>query len=351
MTGADAAFAAVQAAFERAAARPGTPLFDASYHFAGRPVRLRIAGARLAPQLAAVWAHLEAPPVAAPTLRIDLWDEAESGVAAPPLPDGAGGAGAAEHRVLELSPDARFLHHVRPAMRVCLDRQRAHLVGCAERADALSLNERGRPLHLGLSLWLRDHGVQVVHAGLVALDGVGVLLGGSGGAGKSTSSIACALGGFAYLGDDSVGIEEHADGSFTGHSLYGSTSFDPHHLARLPPLPGRTLIGSLPGEDKHVVLLSGTDGVRLGRHAPIRALVLPRVAGGPATRLRQAAKGEALRTITPSSLLAMLPRPGRDGFERLARLTARLPCYWLELGEEISEVPARMRELLSEIRP
>lgn len=94
------------------------------------------------------------------------------------------------------------------------------------------------------------------------------------------------------------------------------------------------------------MILSQVFPARLERTVPIRALVLPRVVDAPDSRLRAAAKGQALLALGPSSLL-QIPSPGALGFERLTQLVESVPTYSLEIGTDLASIPKRMEELLT----
>jgi hypothetical protein len=217
-------------------------------------------------------------------------------------------------------------------------------------AGELSLYERGKPLHVPLTLWYSDREIQLVHAGLVARNGEGVLLAGPGGSGKSTSALTCLGAGFRFLGDDYAGLELRGDGTIVGHSVFGSTWLEPEQLRRFPSLAPHAIHGRLPSERKPMVLLSPMFSDRLERSVPIRALALPRVADAAITRVHRASRAEALKQMVPSSLFEQLLRPGARGFQRLAQLVDRVPTYWLELGRSLESIPRAVEELLAEAR-
>jgi hypothetical protein len=170
-----------------------------------------------------------------------------------------------------------------------------------------------------------------------------------GGAGKSTSAVACLGADFDYLGDDYIGLQACKDGAFVGHSLYNSTWLEPDHMARFPFLPPHAIHGKNPSEDKSLVLLSQVFPNRLARFASIRVLALPRVSNGSGTRFRPASKAEVLLALIPNSLFTPIPRPGPHGFQRLAQLVDEVPRYWLDLGQDLTEIPKRVAELLAEV--
>jgi hypothetical protein len=320
---------------------------ESSYILAGRPMRLQIVGRRLAEFIESPFAHLRADEEhsAPPHLTIQLWDEAETSIA---CRIGLTRDDLDLHPNLRRSPDGRYASYQLQHSLACLDRLSGFMVGYASNAEDLSLYERGRPLHVLLSLWHKSLDMPLVHAGLVSRSGRGVLLAGPGGSGKSTSAITSACAGFDYLSEDLVGLQSLAGDGFVGHSLYSSTFVEPDHLERFALFERHAIKGRYPFEKKHLVLLSQVPSLRFARACRIEALVLPCVMHLPAARLRPASKGEALLTLAPSSLLVGEKSNGLQGFNKLAKLVEQVPCYWLELGGVLDEIPRVLEGLLSE---
>jgi hypothetical protein len=342
----DVAFESLQAAFEGAKTghQPGG-LSQSSFTLVGHTVRMRVVGRGLAGCVARPLAHLASPEAARqpPQLTIDLWDAEESGV---PSPLGSTSEGLAENGAVTSSPDGRFLVHERPHSVVALDRRDQHVVGCVESSSRLQLGERARPLSLPLTVWSSDRDVHLIHAGLVAKDGHGVLLAGLGQAGKSTAALACACAGFDFLGDDCVALSLSARGEFEGHSLYNSTTLEAGHLARFPPLPSRASDGAGHRDEKSHVFLWEAPALHVTRVAPIRVLALPRIVGSCNSLPRPATKAEALLRLGPGSLVKRAVPP-RACLSRMARLVDQVPSYWLDLDRELAEIPRRVQTSLA----
>jgi hypothetical protein len=346
------AFAAMEAAFAEAATINLECFSEVHYRFANLEVRVRIAGRELAQHFRRPIAHLdagEAPP-SAPQLAIDLWDEQETGVPCPVVPadDRIGSTWDVGNGIFTASVDNRFIGYEHRQSRTWLDRKTQRMIGWTASGKDLSLYERGKPLLLLVSLWYHDRDMRVIHSGLVSRNGHGVLFPGMGGSGKSTSTLACLCSGFDYLGDDYIGLQVLADGSFMGHSLYNSTWLEPDHMARFPLLPPHAIRGNRPEENKCLVLLSPLFPGRLRGSVPIRALALPRIVDAHTTRCRPASKVDALLRLAPSSLLALAPRSGVRDFQMLTRLVERVPSYWLELGRDLTQIPKCVEKLLAE---
>lgn len=342
-----AVFEAASGAFERARTAAPEQTHEARRVVAGVPVTLRVAGRELFETLDPPLSHLPAtehPARASHPLRIDLWDQAATGVRAPlpPLPDGLGPYGLAC-----ASEDGRYVADVRAQSGAVLDRTAGRIVGSALSADRLYLDERARPLHRLLSVWLAGAGILFVHAGLVARDEHGVLLTGAGGSGKSTTSILCLRHGFQFLGDDFIGLEMPSRREAVGHSLYGTSVVGLEHLRRFPEFEAHAQAPHHAGEDKSLILLNRLYGDRMVRHARIRAIVLVRVADRERTSSRPASKREAMLWLAPSSLM-LLTGAGPRAIDVLARLVECTPCRWLELGRDMESIPDRVADVLTE---
>jgi hypothetical protein len=339
----------VDAAFT-AARQTGHLAWQADCVFAGRGARVRVVGERLGTHVRRAFSHL-AGRVSPSQLTIDLWDEAETGIPAPPPPDvgpasswGAGGG------LLRSVDGGRIVGHQLDHSNLWLERDAQRLVGSVTCADDLSLYERGKPLHYLLSLWHNDRGTFVIHGGLVSQEGRGVLLAGVGGSGKSSSALACVCEGFDYLGDDCIALEARADGTFSGHSLYSGAWIDPRHLAWFPALATQVLEPT-GGEEKALVLLDQVRPARLARTTRLCAIALPRVAGGAVASLRRASQGEALMALAPSSLVLFAPSPGASGMRQLGQLVRGLPAYWLDVGTDMPSIPRAIKAILDEGHP
>ena len=345
------AFAAMRTDFERAVKRFPEEVYQSFYTFAGRSVRIRVVGRQLAEHIVRPFAHLRPPepPRESPQLAIDLWDDNKTERRPPPGPE-YDDLPWTEATVQ--STGDRFLGQRLPHTFSCLDRHASHILATIAWHDRIFIYERAKPLARLLLTWHNDRQIQIIHTGLVARDGKGVLLVGKSGSGKSTSSLACIAAGFDYLSEDYVGLEECDDGSFLGHSLYNSLFAKTTHLARFEDLFPHAYRGRLPHEEKSVLVLSQLFPERLRRTVPIRALAFPQVVDAERTEFRPASKGEALLALGPSSLLQIPNRRlGSQVFGRLAQLVARVPCYCLKLGNDLRSIPACIDDLVAQLEP
>lgn len=342
----------MRTAFERAWTSHASRRWESFCTFAGRPARLRVAGHGLSQKIAEAFRHLLAKenPSGA-DLTIDLWDESDTSVSCPMNSEPVeqrllNSTSYVEFGLILGSLDDRFIGAQRPQVVAWFDRLDRHIVGWVSRHDQLSLYDRGKPLHFPLLLWHSDQGAEVVHAALISKNGEGMLLAGKGGAGKSTAALACLEAGFDYLGDDYIGLQACEDGTFVGHSLYSATWLMADQLVRFPCLIPHAIYPQRPDQEKTLVLLSRTFPRQLSAVASIRALVLPRITSNPSLQIRPASRAEALFALAPSSII-LRPSSGAVTLNKLARLAEQVPCYWLEMGRDLTEISHRVEDLLN----
>jgi hypothetical protein len=349
----DAAFGAMQTAFQAALDAGSDEVSTTDYTLAGATVRMRIVGERLAESIGSAFRHLAmADTPERPQLVVDLWDEHTTGVACPraieEIAEDMTGWREAGFALTVGTPEDRRVGHLLPDVRVWMDREAAHVVGCVADAGRLSVLYRGMPLHFQLLLWHADRGIPVVHAALVSRGDRGVLFVGKGGTGKTTSALACLSSGFRFLADDYVGIEQLESCQFAGHSLYESvwittdnatrfTHFSPH--AEQPGFPAVA--------DRQLIQLYDVAPGRLDQTARIRAVVATELSSEKGSTIGLVPKGKALFALAPSSML-QLPVSGRAILERMAELVQHTPSYRLSVGRDVAALPSLVDELLEQ---
>lgn len=348
---ADGGFAAMRAAFERASIVGSAEIHETRLRFIEQPVHLRVIGDKLASRLAPTFAHLkddDGPQTAAYSgPRIDLWDRSTTGVPAPPAVGEAGLDWRREGWAIASYADHRYLREERNYRVTWLDRGAIHLIGVYDSADQLNLPERARPLARIMVQVYRLLGAQRVHAGLVSLDGRGVLLPGARGSGKTACTLDCLMsGGYDYLGDDAVGIAPGPDGSFWGYSLNGSANLLPFHLARHPDLAAHALPPSRPEEVKALLFPALFLPDRLARRTRIVAVALPRANRDGATRVVPAGRAEALKALVPDNADYLRSGFTAGDFSQLAAMAHRLPCHRIEIGGDPAQVAESIGRLL-----
>jgi hypothetical protein len=336
-------FEAACDAFERGAAAAGGAV-DRFYAVAGYTIRLRFAGPALLPCLTKALAHLSAEPTSTPDLTINVLDGASTGirVARPPWQ----AATPSERSELLGFNDRRIRGVCQTGLDYCsiLDTARDVAVFWLSDYREIPYWECGAPLRVILHWWMGERGYQFMHAAAVGTRTAGVLLGGKGGRGKSTTALAGLDGGLTYVSDDYCLIS--SDPTPRAYSLYSSAKLNADNVQRFPRLAAAVSNGDRLESEKAVLYLHEHYAERMAAQLPIRAVLLPRITGRRDTRLSAATPAEGLKVIAPSTIF-QLPGAGLRAFQAVARLVREVPVLTLELGTDLSQIPIVISDLLS----
>jgi hypothetical protein len=203
-------------------------------------------------------------------------------------------------------------------------------------AEQLPYWEKGAPLLNLFHWWMSRHDRLLVHGAAVGTDQGSVLIVGKSGSGKSTTALACLNAGLFYLGDDYTII---ATGPApTAHGLYCTAKVDANQLNAFPNLlPNIHNNGAL-AHEKALMFLSSGYRKQLIPDLPLRAILVPRVTAQTQTQLKKTSAADALTALAPSTIF-QLPRAGESNFKTVAQLVSMLPCYRLECGTDIAQIP------------
>jgi hypothetical protein len=319
----------------------GEGVLERSYDIAGRRVLMRFAGPAMFNRIAGAFAHLESSRIAEPELRINIWDTASTGTVSPPILG------------VQLNGDSTGpIYYYEEGDVQAISRWNTLSVfdsGAAEAwywapdPAAMPSWDWASPMRSILHWWLGRHDILQVHAGAIGSPEGGVLVVGRGGSGKSTTALASMLSGLRYAGDDYVAVE--IGSSPYVHSLYSSGKLDTHHIERFPELGTAVVNAERPDGEKAVVYAEqARRGVSIDGF-PIRAVLVPKVAGVPDTRIVAASATAALAALAPSTIFQLHP-PQRDALARMGTLVRQVPCYSIELGTTLAQIPRAVSELL-----
>ncbi len=349
--------AGVRGAFAMACDASPAAVHEWYLRLCGRPVRLRAVGRELTDQLTRCFETLQDATIAgarasavAVDLSIHAWDRAATNVGCPGIPHAPDTTDVLGSGLVSQFRQGRLLRYDRAAMVKCFDRADKELFVCVADARRTDLADRCKPFPHFLATWCHDRGVEVLHAGLVSRRGRGVLLGGGPGSGKSTCAVVAALAGFDFLGDDCVGTEITPT-ECRGHACYNAVRVDDGNLQRLPVLRSHCYAPTSPRDrKKSLVYMSDVIPGRTVASTTIVAIAVPRIVGSGPSRLVPAGKGATLRKLAPSTLLRGLGSRA-DGLAHIAELVRRLPCYELELGAVVDDVPRCLDALLASVGP
>ena len=331
------------AGFAGASAAAGGEVVE-DYVIGGSRVSLHFAGDALRDRLAPAFAHLAAASGERPELTVHLWDSASAGAEPPPRPRTPPGepAGALYHFH---EPPLRGAYQTGLEALSTLDSEAGTAWYWVANAESLPSWELACPIRQILFWWLGSRGYLQVHGAAVGTAEGGVLVVGPAGAGKSTVALACLGSELLYAGDDYVAVRLEPSPHVA--SLYNSGKLEPAHVHVLLPhlLPALANADRLESE-KAILYAEQRFPQQTTAGFPLAALLVPAVrADRREPRVVPASRAAAFAALGPSTMF-QLHTAGPAELATLSSLVARLPCYTLEVGSDLSAIPAKISELL-----
>ena len=191
----------------------------------------------------------------------------------------------------------------------------------------------------------RGERLQLVHGGAVGTPAGGVLLAGKGGSGKSTSVLACLDSEMLYAADDYCLVTP--DPQPYVYSIYSSANLNADSVKRLPHLSSAIAEPAALANEKAVLFLNKDWHAKLILGFPLVAILLPAHPCAGDTTLVPTTVIEASRALCLSTII-QLPRADSISSKRIQRLVSALPCYTLDLGTDLKQIPERISELISQ---
>lgn len=280
----------------------------------------------------------------ADSVVISVCDTASTGVEPPREPDWAAShwRHEGEHTVLYIDRD-------RNSVAYSDVHQRRAIWWIAAEAD-VPLWERPAPLRTLIDRLLGPAGATLVHGGVVGDERGGVVLAGRGGSGKSTSIVSCVADGLRCGGDDFL-LLQNDERPAVAWSMYATARLVPTSpawscftpLDRCIELPPATETDD-PNLLKRAIFLAEQFPGCMADRFVIRAVVVPMVVAADDTSLVPLRPALALRALAPSSMLQLDPRA--SALRTMAALVGSVPCFTLQVGRDLAQIPAAVRGLL-----
>lgn len=215
-------------------------------------------------------------------------------------------------------------------------------------ADAFPPWEPGAPLRPFLHWEYASRGLRLAHAGTLGVDGMGILLAGAGGAGKSGTVVAGLLNGLDSVGDDYVLID--LEGGVTAYPLFSTLKQDPGGFRRLGLDTKLKSHGPLNWQGKHQFHAGDITARPIPANLDITALMVPHIGGGGASSIMPLSRRDAMIALAPSGI-AQMPGERESGFRFFSELTRRLPCYRLLLGTHPEEIADTISDFVARGMP
>jgi hypothetical protein len=315
------------------------------FRIAGNDIELSLAHSALAELFCNALAHLEIPASDEPNFTFHIWDQAFSGIG-PPLPCWSRRELLGHGEITALIDAERYLQVADDRSIIAAHRSSRKAAVWLRSVGDVEEWERAAPLLTLINWWASGFGYFNVHAASVGRPDGGVLIVGPGGVGKSHTAIACLDSELFYVSDDHCLLG--TSGCPSTASVYSTAKLFASDLHRFPMLQQRDKEAFRTQEGKAVFYLNEIAPDRLSSGFPIRAVLLPHPSGRRDTQIMRAPASAALLFLGPDNVLRW-PSVGRVAFGRFASALRSLPCFRLEAGCDLSQIPKAIASLLDTV--
>lgn len=199
------------------------------------------------------------------------------------------------------------------------------------------------PFRTLIHWWMEKNNCQLLHAAAVGTADGAVLITGKGGTGKSTSALSCLDGGMRYLGDDYIIVRYNPEPVV--YSLYSTAKLNVNDMHRFPVL--KALAGNRVKEDqeKDVLYLYPELKHQIVNETPLKAILTPQIQTSENTNIEPASFWPVQRAMSFTTM-SQLPGVGSHTQDFIARFIAKLPCYVLKPGSNLSLIPETISRFL-----
>ena len=220
---------------------------------------------------------------------------------------------------------------------IFVDLVKCTAIGFVVRPESLSEDLLSGVAIISLLRLLRTKGFYRVHAGAVAMDGLGVLLPGAANNGKTTTLINLVRSGFKFISDDKPLLRKNGKGleilAFVDR-VYATEAT----IRFFPEL--HFLLGQDHEFPKKSFLVDEVYPNSVIDKCEPRLLIFPEITPSDQSILTPVSKAESLRRLIPCSLEVVGPRQlARIQLQTLVRLIESTRPYLLHLGRDFDAVP------------
>jgi hypothetical protein len=228
---------------------------------------------------------------------------------------------------------------------IVIDGAMSKAQGYLVQPESMQPDIRASFLHFAMMELLKHHKLYTFHATALEKHGLGVLIPGYSGRGKTTAFLSLLRSGYRYLSDDHPFLR--ADG---GHleilPFPMKINVTETTIAFFPELRDAQQGAIHQAIPKRYLHAKNVYPGPPGSACEAALILFPNVIDAPQSRLEPLSKHTALKEILPHCLLVFDPEVAKEEFRALTSLVRQADCYRLHFGRDVLTLPALVDPLL-----
>jgi len=212
---------------------------------------------------------------------------------------------------------------------VGMDYERNRFYYCRHPSKSTEHMIKGHTMVLTFGQWAVQNGMLLLHSACVGVNGKGVMLSARGGEGKSTLAVSCLLGGFDFVADDALLVNQQ--GPLKAMPIYRTVGLNQDMYARLKP--DMPIVYVDPNRNDKLMLDASRFQFR--DQLPVYAIIYPRVSESPAPSIKRIAPGPVFAKLIDSTatLIGVFRDP--EIYRLMAQRLLGIPVYEISLCRDL----------------
>ncbi|GKS57781.1 hypothetical protein YTPLAS18_13080 [Nitrospira sp.] len=229
---------------------------------------------------------------------------------------------------------------------VVIDSEKGEAHAFLVRPEAMHADILDSYVHFMLTELLRYHGLFTMHATSLEKHGLGVLIPGFSGRGKTTTFLSLLRSGYRYLSDDHPMLRD-AGGEIELLSFPMKVDVTEHTISFFPELREAGVGVLQPGPRKQFFYVEDVYAqAAIGNRCKPALILFPHVVDAERSSLERLPKSQVMQDLLPQGLVAYDRDLAGRQFQVLAKLASQVDCYRLNFGRDVLGLPALIDPLL-----
>ena len=191
--------------------------------------------------------------------------------------------------------------------------------------------------------WAIQNGLLLLHSACVGVDGKGVILSARGGGGKSTLAISCLLGGFDFVSDDYILVNQK--GPMKAMPLYKVIGINQDMAAILKP--DMPVLRTEPRRGDKLYL--DASGCEIKEELPVHAIIFPHPCDAEEPLIRPTAPGPVLSKVLDTTAKNMRVFRDPEPYRIMAARLNGLPVYEFCLTRDLERNREYFRDFIKNL--